>query len=107
MGPAATILCLGAALDVHGPLLEHNDPTGFKSKMRVEAKAAAGIKVLEIPRRSPDLNVCDYALWEEINKWMRHQELKWPKGKRESRQAYVARLRQTLPRLTSTECVRS
>jgi len=80
-------------------VLEDNDPTGFKSKKGVEAKEAAGIEVFEIPRRSPDLNVCDYALWKEINKRMRRQELKWPKGKRESRQAYVARLRRTALRL--------
>ena len=43
-----------AASDAHGLLLEDSDPTGFKSKKCVEAKAAAGIKVLEIPRRSPE-----------------------------------------------------
>ena len=55
-------------------VLEDNDPTGFKARAGVQAKAAVGIKALEIPKRSPDLNVCDYALWVAVNRKMRRQE---------------------------------
>ena len=80
-------------------VLEDNDPTGFKSKAGVRGKAAAKIDVFEIPKRSPDLNICDYALWKEINKRMRKQELKWRANKRETRVEYVARLKRTALRL--------
>ena len=52
-----------------------------------------------IPKRSPQLNVCDYALWTEINKRMRRQERRWPAGKKETRAAYLKRLRLTALRL--------
>ena len=80
-------------------VLEDNDPTGFKSTKGIEAKAAAKIVIFEIPRRSPDLNVLDYAIWKEVNKRMRRQEQKWPCRKRESRTDYVSRLRRTAMRL--------
>ena len=40
-----------------------------------------------------------YALWSEVNRRMRKQELKWPGSKRETRKAYLARLRRTAMRL--------
>ena len=43
-------------------VLEDNDPTGFKSTAGKNAKRESKIKVFAIPKRSPDLNVCDYAL---------------------------------------------
>jgi len=52
-----------------------------------------------IPPRSPDLNPCDYALWTEINKRMRQQELKWKNTRRETRDEYLRRLRRTATRL--------
>jgi len=55
----------------------------------------AGINVLAIPKRSPDLNVCDYALWAEVNRRMRVQEQKWKKNKKEGRDVYLKRLRRT------------
>lgn len=76
-------------------ILEDNDPTGFRSKIGIEAKAAAKIDVLRIPPRSPDLNVCDYALWREVTKRMREAERTWPARKKESREAHVQRLRRT------------
>ena len=48
-------------------VLEDNDPTGFKSNKGKAAKVSARIKPFEISRRSPDLSLCDYALWQEIN----------------------------------------
>ena len=80
-------------------ILEDNDPTGFKSKKGIAAKRTARLDVLEIPRRSPDLCVLDYAIWSEINRRMRRQEQKWAKGKRETRAQFAARLRRTAMRL--------
>ena len=84
-------------------MLEDNDPAGFKSSKAVRAKAEAGnkfgIKVFPIPRRSPDLNVCDYSLWSEVNRRMRKQEANWESSRRETRKAYLARLRRTALRL--------
>ena len=53
------------------------------------------MKVFEIPKRSPCLNVCDYFLWSEVNRRMREQEKKFALGKRESRKGYLTRLRRT------------
>lgn len=80
-------------------VLEDNDPTGFKSSKGARAKADAGIKAFIIPKRSPDLSVCDYAIWKEVNVRMRKHELKWPAGKRETRNAYLCRLRRTASKL--------
>ena len=80
-------------------VLEDNDPSGFKSSKGVAGKIAAKIHTFEIPRRSPDLNVLDYAIWKEINRRMRLQEQKWPRGKREARGQYLTRLRRTALRL--------
>jgi len=80
-------------------VLEDNDPTGYKSQKGKDAKAAAGISILEIPKRSPDLSVCDYAIWKEINKRLRKQESAWPKTRKETRAQYVKRLKLTARRL--------
>ena len=76
-------------------VLEDNDPSGFKSNKGIEAKKGCGIVAFQIPKRSPVLNVCDYALWDEINRRMRRQEERWPKSKQESRPEYLRRLRRT------------
>ena len=76
-------------------VLEDNDPAGFKCKTGRAAKVAAKPESFDIPRRSPSLNVCDYALWSEINRRMRAAEAKWPAGKTESRKQYLSRLRRT------------
>ena len=80
-------------------VLEDNDPTGFKSNKGKAAKEEAGIEVFHIPKRSPQLNVCDYALWREINERMRQQERHWPRAKKETRAGYLKRLRRTALRL--------
>ena len=80
-------------------VLEDNDPTGFKSGKGKLAKERARIVAFEIPHRSPDCNICDFALWTEVNKRMRRQEQTWAAGKRETRQEYLARLRKTALRL--------
>ncbi len=76
-------------------VLEDNDPSGYKSTKGKDAKAAAGIQELSLPKRSPDLNPLDFSLWAQVNKLMRQQEQSWPKSKRETRAAYAARLRST------------
>jgi hypothetical protein len=43
-------------------VLEDNDPAGYKSSKGIVAKQASGIVTLDLPRRSPDLNVLDYCL---------------------------------------------
>ena len=65
------------------------------------AKASARIKVFRIPKRSPDLNVCDYALWSAVNRNMRRQEQSFPKAKRETRAEHIARLRRAAQSLSS------
>ena len=75
-------------------VLEDNDPTGYKSGAGVAAKQANKLKVFEIPRRSPDLNPLDYSIWAEVNRRMRQQEVNWAK-KKETREQYVARLKNT------------
>ena len=74
-------------------LLEDNDPTGYKSAKGIAAKDEAGMDIFEIPKQSPDLSVLDYAIWAEVNKCLRRQESKWPNGKKETRAAYIKRLK--------------
>ena len=59
----------------------------------------AKIDEFNIPKRSPDLNVCDYALWAEVNKRMRAQERHWPAARKETRANFLARLRRTAKNL--------
>jgi len=80
-------------------ILEDNDPTGYKSSLGVAAKKEQNLEVFTIPKRSPDLNVLDYAIWAEISRRMRQQEKGWPASKRETRDEYLRRLRQTAMKL--------
>ena len=87
-------------------ILEDNDPSGFQSKKAIEAKKASGMSVFHIPPRSPDLNVCDYALWAAVTRAMRDEEASWPKGqkrKRETREEYIARLSRAASSLPRSE----
>ena len=88
-------------------VLEDNDPTGFKSGKGNAAKEEVNIKPFLIPKRSPDLSVCDYALWKEINRRMRAEERNWPKNKREARDDYMQRLRRTALRLPTAFITKS
>ena len=85
-GPLKTTLAKAWGRKCAYHVLEDNDPTGFKSRKGIRAKAEARIKPLVIPKRNPDLSVCDYAIWIEINRRMRKQELTWRTAKRETRQ---------------------
>ena len=80
-------------------VLEDNGPARFTPSKGKAAKAASKIEPFVIPCRTPELSVCDYALWKEVNKRMRRQEKHWAAGKKETRAAYMARLRRTAMRL--------
>ena len=63
-----------------------------------------------LPKRSPDLNVLGYSLWKAVNDRMRAAEQGFPKGFRETKAAFVARLRRTalgLPEAEVTKAVQS
>ena len=92
LGPVRTALRRASPRKRKFLMLEDNDPTGFKSKVGIHAKVAAGITILEIPKRSPDLSVMDYAIWKQISRTMRKQERRSKKSKRESRAEFLARL---------------
>ena len=81
-------------------VLEDNDPSGFKARAGVQAKVAVNIKAFEIPKRSPDLNVLDYAIWAAINRKMRRQERSFPRARKETRAEHIARLRRVAQSLT-------
>ena len=83
-------------------VLEDNDPAGFKCRKGCAAKVASRLESFDIPRRSPSLNICDYALWSEVDRRMRAAEGKWPVGKTESRDRYLVRLRRTALGLPAT-----
>lgn len=51
-------------------IMEDNDPVGYKSSAGEAAKKEAGIKAIEYPRHSPDLNPLDFSLWHEIERRM-------------------------------------
>ena len=53
-------------------------------------------------RCSPQLNMCDYALWVQVEKRMRAQEKRFSPSFRESRPAFLKRLRRTALRLPSS-----
>ncbi|CAE7511472.1 F52C9.6 [Symbiodinium pilosum] len=88
-------------------ILEDNDPTGYKSAKGRECRCqsegeAAKLDVMEIPKRSPDLSLLDYAVWKEVNQRLRRQEKTWPRAKRETRQSYVQRLKRTIRSLPNS-----
>ena len=76
-------------------VLEDNHPAGYKLRAGLKAKAAVGITTLNLPKRSPDLNVLDDSLWSQINTQMREAEAKRPKDFTEGWQEYKDRLRRT------------
>ena len=82
-------------------VLEDNDPSGFKASKGVAAKQRVGIQAFEIPAHSPQLNVCDYWLWREVNSRMRARERMFPVGKRETRGAFIRRLKRTAKSIPS------
>ena len=88
-------------------IIEDNDPTGYKSKSGLAAKAECNIIPDDLPKRSPDLNVLDYCLWHEVNKRMRAQERKFSKSKTETQTAFKERLRKTAMSLPTSLVTRA
>ena len=80
-------------------ILEDNDPTGNMSRKGLAAKAAMKLAVFTIPKRSPDLNVLDYAIWGEVERRLRIQEAKMSSSKYETRAQFEARLNRTAANL--------
>lgn len=76
-------------------VLEDNDPAGYKSSGGKAAKKEANIVSMDLPPRSPDLNVLDYSLWSAIGSAMRKHERKFRKNKKESKVQYMTRLKKT------------
>jgi hypothetical protein len=71
--------------------LEDNDPTGYRSNLAIAEKAKQGIQPIQFPTYSPDINPCDYALWDEVQRRM-----DGPKApKNETADAFKCRLRRT------------
>ena len=71
--------------------LEDNDPTGYRSNLAIAEKAKQGIQPIQFPTYSPDINPCDYALWDEVQRRM-----DGPKApKNETADAFKRRLRRT------------
>ena len=60
------------------------------------------MEVFRIPKRSPDLNVLDYAIWSEVERRMRAQEKAWSAEKHETREAFERRLDRTARGLSKT-----
>lgn len=81
-------------------LLEDNDTTGYKSNDAKDVKSKEKIDVLPLPKRSPDLNPLDYSFWSTVNTRMRNQERRYTEEFKESRAAFVARLRRTVLRVS-------
>lgn len=81
-------------------ILEDNDPTGNTSRPAIAAKRDCKLTVFALPKRSPDLNVMDYAVWSEMERRLRAQERPWPQSRRETREQFkkrVARTARNLP----------
>ena len=76
-------------------VLEDNDPAGYKSGKAKDAKAEVNIVTDDLPRRSPDLNILDYFIWNAVNRAMRKQERSFKKNFKETKSAFLARLRKT------------
>ena len=71
--------------------LEDNDPTGYRSNLAIAEKAKQGIQPIQFPTYSPDINPCDCALWDEVQRRM-----DGPKApKNETADAFKCRLRRT------------
>ena len=83
-----------------GFLNEDNDPTGNLSGKGIAAKKAAHLNVFKIPKRSPEFNVLDYAIWTQIERLLRAQERKFNFSKRETRAELEERLARTAKELS-------
>ncbi len=74
-------------------VLLDNDPSGNRSKRGMDATTLHKMKVFEIRKRSPDLNVLDYDVWSEVR--VRAQERRWHVVNTETRAQFGVRLGRT------------
>ena len=72
-------------------VLEDNDPSGYKSSKAIRAKESLGIVAMQFPRYSPDLNLLDYFVWQDVESRMTKNE----PAVLETVQKFKARLRRT------------
>jgi hypothetical protein len=72
-------------------ILEDNDPSGYKSNKAIAAKKELGIRPVDFPPYSPDLQPLDFFLWAEVMRRMALANIK----RVESKEVYMARLRRT------------
>ena len=92
------------ALQKHRPgkrswlIMEDNDPSGFKSRKGIRAKAENKLTPLSQPPYSPDLNPLDFSLWRAIE-----TETFAARRKGESAGEYKARLRKTAVSMPKVE----
>ena len=89
-GPIAKALRRAHGDKTSYKILEDNDPQGYKTKKGSDAKKEVGIKPIEFPKYSPDLNPMDYFVWDEVQSRMDKNA-----PKRESFEAFKVRLRKT------------
>ena len=75
-------------------ILEDNDLVGNQSKKGLAAKSSAKMILFQIPKRSPDLNVLDFAIWREVEKRMRKLERNMG-NRHETREHFERRLDRT------------
>ena len=98
-GPVAAALSKEYPARKAWTVLEDNDPPGFRSKVGMAAKTEVGIHTFEIPKRSPAVNVLDFAAWSEVTRRMRAEEARMPASKKETRSDFLTRRRRTAMRL--------
>jgi hypothetical protein len=94
-GPLAKALKKAYPSAKRARICEDNDPAGFKSGKALAAKSAQDFLTFDLPPRSPDLQVLDYFVWSEVQRRMRAQEEKFPATLKETREAFLSRLRKT------------
>ena len=58
----------------------------------MKAKGSANTITFEIPKYSPQLNVCEYFLWKQVNQMMRATKRSWLVDKKEKRADFLRRL---------------
>jgi hypothetical protein len=64
-GPIMKVLRRTQGVKPFYRVIEDNDPSGYKSNLAKEKKKELKINAVQFPRYSPDLNPCDYFLWDE------------------------------------------
>ena len=73
-------------------LVRDNDPKGYQSGKGMKAERDAGVVVLRLPKRSPNLQAMDYTFHMQIQKVLRGQEKGWPREKVETREEFAERV---------------